>query len=49
MPEVARSSPFRDAINREAAHAGAQRIRAMSKGVLLEGLKFKDLINERRP
>jgi antitoxin (DNA-binding transcriptional repressor) of toxin-antitoxin stability system len=46
--EVARLVPSRAAFNREAARAAAQRIRAMSKGVKLGGLKIKDLINEGR-
>lgn len=46
--EVARLVPSRTAFNREAARAAAGRIRMMSKGVTLGGLKIKDLINEGR-
>ena len=38
----------RGGFSREAARAAAQRIRAMSKGVTLGGLRSKDLINEDR-
>jgi prevent-host-death family protein len=46
--EVARLVPPRGTFDREAARAAAQRIRAMSKGVTLGGLRIKDLINEGR-
>jgi prevent-host-death family protein len=46
--EVARLVPASGAFNREAARSAAERIRAMSKGVTLGGLKIKDLINEGR-
>lgn len=46
--EVARLVPAKGGFNREAARAAAQRIRAMSKGVTLGGLKPKDLISEGR-
>ena len=46
--EVARLVPVRGAFNRAAAHAAARRIREMSKGVTLGGLKIKDLIDEGR-
>jgi prevent-host-death family protein len=46
--EVARLVPARGGFNRDAARAAAQRIRAMSKGVTLDGLKVGDLIDEGR-
>jgi prevent-host-death family protein len=46
--EVARLVPARGGFNRETARAAARRIREMSKGVTLGGLKIKDLINEGR-
>ena len=46
--EVARLVPPRGTVDRETARAAAQRIREMSKGVTLGGLKIKDLINEGR-
>lgn len=46
--EVARLVPAKGGFNREVARAAAQRIRAMSKGVTLGGLKIKDLVNEGR-
>jgi prevent-host-death family protein len=46
--EVARLVPSRAGFNREAARAAAGRIRAMSRGVTLGGLKVKELINEGR-
>jgi prevent-host-death family protein len=46
--EVARLVPARGGFSREAARKAADRIRAMSKGVTLGGLKAKDLINEGR-
>jgi prevent-host-death family protein len=46
--EVARLVPARGSFNREAAQVAARRIREMSKGVALGGLKTEDLINERR-
>jgi prevent-host-death family protein len=46
--EVARLVPARGSFSREAARGAAQRIREMSKGVTLGGLKTKDLINEGR-
>ena len=46
--EVARLVPARGGFNREAAREAADRIRAMSKGITLGGLKAKDLINEGR-
>jgi prevent-host-death family protein len=46
--EVARLVPPRGGFRSEAARAAAVRIRAMSKGVTLGGLKAKDLINEGR-
>jgi prevent-host-death family protein len=45
---VARLVPNRATASREDARAAAQRIRDMSKGVTLAGLKLKDLINEGR-
>jgi antitoxin (DNA-binding transcriptional repressor) of toxin-antitoxin stability system len=45
---VAHLVPTRGVVSREVARAAAQRIRAMSKGVALGGLKTKDLINEGR-
>jgi prevent-host-death family protein len=47
--EVARLVPSKGVFNRAAAQGAAQRIRAMSRGVTLGGLKIKDLINEGRP
>lgn len=46
---VAKLIPATIAFNREAAEAAAERIIARSKGVTLDGLKIKDLINEGRP
>ena len=46
--EVARLVPAKGGFNRAAARAAAQRIRAMSKGVTLGGLKVRDLIDEGR-
>ena len=46
--EVARLVPAKGSFNRDAARAAAQRIRAMSKGVTLGGLKIRDLIDEGR-
>ena len=46
--EVARLVPPSGTINRNAAREAAQRIRDMSKGVTLDGLKIKDVINEGR-
>jgi prevent-host-death family protein len=46
--EIARLVPARSAFNREAARAAARRIREMSKGITLGGLRIKDLINEGR-
>jgi prevent-host-death family protein len=46
--EVARLVPPRGTVNREAARAAAQGIRAMSKGVTLGGLNIKDLVAEGR-
>jgi hypothetical protein len=40
--------PARGGFNREAARAAARRIREMSKGVTLGGLKIKNLIDEGR-
>jgi prevent-host-death family protein len=45
---VARLGPAVPGFDRQAARQAAQRIRAMSKGVTLGGLKIKDLINEGR-
>jgi len=45
---IAKLVPNRPRIGREEARAAAQAIRAMSKGVTLDGLKLKDLINEGR-
>jgi prevent-host-death family protein len=45
---VARLAPLTGAVSREEARAAAERIREMSKGVTLGGLKVKDLINEGR-
>ena len=46
--EVARLVPPKGVVSREMARAAAQRIREMSRGVTLGGLKIKDLINEGR-
>ncbi len=46
--EVARLVPPKGAINREAAREAARRIREMSRGVTLGGVKIKDLIGEGR-
>jgi prevent-host-death family protein len=46
--EVARLVPPKGVVNREMAREAAQRIREMSRGVTLRGLKIKDLINEGR-
>jgi prevent-host-death family protein len=46
--EVARLVPPKGVVNREMAREAAQRIREMSRGVTLGGLKIKDLINEGR-
>ncbi|HME27682.1 MAG TPA: type II toxin-antitoxin system prevent-host-death family antitoxin [Acetobacteraceae bacterium] len=46
--EVARLVPAKGSFNREAAREAAKRIRQMSKGITLGGLKIKDLINEGR-
>ena len=46
--EVARLVPPRSGFNRSEAREAANRIREMSKGVTLGGLKAKDLINEGR-
>ncbi len=46
--EVARLVPPRGEVNREAARAAARRIRDMSQGVKLYGLKPKELIDEGR-
>ena len=40
--------PPRGGFSRDAAREAADRIRAMSKGITLGGLKAKDLINEGR-
>ncbi|HET7881138.1 MAG TPA: hypothetical protein VFL55_09655 [Acetobacteraceae bacterium] len=40
--------PPRGGFNRDAARAAAQRIREMSKGVTLGGLRSKDLVDEGR-
>lgn len=45
---VAHLVPPKSAFNRVEARAAAQRIREMSKGVTLGGIKIKDLINEGR-
>ena len=45
---VARLVPPRPAVDRERARNAAAAIRAMSKGVRLDGLKIKDLIAEGR-
>ncbi|HKO06343.1 MAG TPA: type II toxin-antitoxin system prevent-host-death family antitoxin [Alphaproteobacteria bacterium] len=47
--EVARLVPPKGVVNREEARAAARRIREMSRGVTLGGLKIKDLIDEGRP
>jgi prevent-host-death family protein len=46
--EVARLVPPRGVVNREAAREAAQRIRQMSRGVTLGGIKARDLIDEGR-
>jgi prevent-host-death family protein len=46
--EVARLVPPKGVVNRETAREAAQRIREMSRGVTLGGLKIKNLINEGR-
>ena len=46
--EVARLVPARGSFNRETAREAAKRIRQMSRGITLNGLKIKDLINEGR-
>lgn len=46
--EVARLVPPKGANNREAAREAARRIREMSRGVTLGGVKIKDLIGEGR-
>ena len=46
---VARLVPDRTEKDRERARLAADRIIARSKGVKLDGLKIKDLINEGRP
>ena len=46
--EVARLVPPRGVVSREAAREAAQRIRQMSQGVTLGGIKLGDLINEGR-
>jgi len=46
--EVARLVPAKGVVSREMAREAAQRIREMSRGVTLGGLKIKDLINEGR-
>ena len=46
--EVARLVPPKTAVNRSDARDAAQRIREMSQGVKLAGIRIKDLINEGR-
>ena len=46
---VARLMPTEGSFDREKARRAADRILARSKGVRLNGLKIKDLINEGRP
>lgn len=46
---VARLVKEPESLNRDAARAAAERIRARRKGVTLGGLKIKDLIEEGRP
>jgi prevent-host-death family protein len=45
---VARLVPPKTGFSRSAAREAAQRIREMSRGVRLGGLRFKDLIDENR-
>lgn len=45
---VARLVPPRTGFSRSEAREAAQRIREMSRGVRLEGLRIKDLIDEGR-
>ena len=45
---IARLVPPLPGIDREQAHAAAARIRARRKGVMLGGLKIKDLIEQGR-
>jgi prevent-host-death family protein len=47
--EAGRLVPPRSTIRRHDARAAAQRIREMSKGVKLGGIKIKKLVNEGRP
>ena len=46
--EVARLVPPKSAFNRAEARAAVQRIREMSRGATLGGLRIKDLIDEGR-
>jgi len=45
---VARLVPPSTGVDRERSRKAAQRIREMRKGILLGGLRIKDLINEGR-
>jgi prevent-host-death family protein len=45
---VARLVPPKTGLSRAEAREAAQRIRELSRGVTLEGLRLKDLIDERR-
>jgi prevent-host-death family protein len=46
---VARLAPVESGFDREKARRAIAGILEMSKGVTLDGLKIKDLVNERRP